>query len=194
MDILNTLLSSASVAITFLAALGVLLAKVLASRKRSAGPTRQQGLPAAVGGRRPDARTEDTRREAETSGQVVLQVFLCVLLVLAVITCVAYWPSLKQNWHDVLYAIWLFAFMVGGMFVQVLYTNQQTGRPLFSLSSADLALPLLFSVIVFYSVWTLAASAPRSMFSVYSAFLTGYFWRNIVTAAKPLKADSHSQD
>lgn len=96
-----------------------------------------------------------------------------------------YREQLRSHADDVLFAIWLVLSMIAGMFVQVLAANYRARRRLFDISRDRLIFPLLFSVIVFYPIWAVAASAPRGFFVIHAAFLNGYFWESIVSTAKP---------
>jgi hypothetical protein len=59
---------------------------------------------------------------------------------------------------------------------------------MFEINAPDLLVPVFFSLIVYYSIWSVAASAPRGLFPFYAAFLNGYFWRHVVSQAKPTVA------
>jgi hypothetical protein len=128
-----------------------------------------------------------------TSGQRVLALFGLVVFFFGVVTSWIYRQSIKDNREAVMYGGWLFLTMVFGMFAQVLVANHQNGKELFDVEAQQLLLPLLFSVVVFYSIWTLTFAAPQgsassgkpTMFPFYTAFLNGYFWRNVMGAAKP---------
>jgi len=118
-------------------------------------------------------------------GQRVLLCFAAILLVALVPTLVRYWPAITANSDLILFALWLFFTMIAGMFVQVIVDNYQAGHPMFEISAPDLLVPIFFSLIVYYSIWSVAASAPRGLFPFYAAFLNGYFWRHVVSQAKP---------
>jgi hypothetical protein len=133
------------------------------------------------------------RRLSLTSGQRILALFGLVVFSLGIVTSWMYRQSIKNNSEAVMYGGWLFITMVFGMFAQVLVANHQNGKNLFDVEAQQLVLPLLFSVVVFYSIWTLTFAAPQgtapsgrpTMFPFYTAFLNGYFWRNVMGAAKP---------
>jgi hypothetical protein len=74
--------------------------------------------------------------------------------------------------------------MIAGMFVQVLASNYREGNPLFAIEFGRLMFPLLFSLVVFYPIWSLAAGAPQNLFVFHAAFLNGYFWESVVSAAR----------
>jgi len=96
--------------------------------------------------------------------------------------------AIDDHEHDLFSWAWLFLTMAFGMSVQVLATNFREGQPLMSVESSQLLYPLLFSIVVFYPIWGIGASAPRNFFSFYAAFLNGFFWQTVVAAAKPLNA------
>ena len=85
---------------------------------------------------------------------------------------------------ELFYALWLILVMFAGMFVQVLAHSYHT-RKTFSISKEQLILPLLFSIVVFYPIWAIATSSARGFFVIHAAFLNGYFWESVVTAARP---------
>lgn len=119
------------------------------------------------------------------SGRAYLFAFAAIVLAFGIFTLGYYRELLVVHVEDVLFCVWLVLAMVAGMFVQVLAANYRARRELFSVSRDRLIFPLLFSVVVFYPIWVLAASAPHSFFVVHAAFLNGYFWESIVSAAKP---------
>lgn len=119
---------------------------------------------------------------------LILFIFLGIVLLLGVITSIHYWNSLCDNQDSLLFNIWLFLIMVFGMFVQVLSSNYRSGKPLFEVDASQLIFPLLFSIIVFYPICTINASSTHSFFSIYTAFLNGYFWESVVSSTyKPSK-------
>ena len=117
-------------------------------------------------------------------GPSVLAVFVVLVFAFGIVSLVHYWDLIKANIESLFYALWLFVFMVLGMFVQVLATNYRSDKPLFAISASQLLFPLLFSIVVYYPIWAIAATAPRNLFPVYAAFLNGYFWENVVSAAR----------
>jgi hypothetical protein len=56
-----------------------------------------------------------------------------------------------------------------------------------------LIFPILFSVIVFYPIWSIATTNPRGFFVFYAAFLNGYFWENVVSSIKAPPGASGSE-
>jgi hypothetical protein len=118
----------------------------------------------------------------------VLIAFVCVVAVFGLATLVHYWPTIRGSSNDIYYAVWLFLTMVGGMFVQVVTANYRSGQQLFHVEASRLVFPLLFSLVVFYPIWSLTADAPRNLFAFHAAFLNGYFWESVVSAAKPPEA------
>ncbi len=114
-----------------------------------------------------------------------LDVFVLIVVTFGLVSIVYYWDSIKSQGEDLFFAVWLAITMIAGMFVAVLAKNYRSGRPLFDVPRDELLFPLLFSFVVFYPIWTLAASSPRNLFVFYAAFLNGYFWENVVTNLKP---------
>jgi hypothetical protein len=122
-------------------------------------------------------------------GAPYLVAFAAAVVVFGAFNLFYYRGALSGRADDVLFAVWLVLAMIAGMFVQVVAANYRARRALFSISRDRLVFPLLFSIVVFYPVWALAASSPNSFFAVHAAFLNGYFWESIVSAAKPPSAD-----
>ena len=118
-------------------------------------------------------------------GPRLLLVFAIICAAFGAIVLVYYWPEVIKNVDLMILVVGLFLTMVFGMFVQVLAANYRAGTPLLSVTASQLIFPMLFSIVVFYPIWAVAASAPRGFFSVYTAFLNGYFWEHVVSAAKP---------
>ncbi len=110
---------------------------------------------------------------------------ICVLY--GIYLLVAYWNEIESNRDLWTFAVGLVLVMVAGMFVQVMIANRKAGKEFFDVTTDQLVLPLLFSVIIFNSIWAGVADAPRNFSAIYSAFLSGYFWEAIVDAAKPPK-------
>jgi len=115
--------------------------------------------------------------------------FAVVVVLFGAFNLFHYRHDLMARTDDVLFYVWLVLAMIAGMFVQVVAANHRARRALFSVSRDRLVFPLLFSIVVFYPIWALAASSPHSFFAVHAAFLNGYFWESIVSAAKPPAAD-----
>ena len=125
-----------------------------------------------------------SRRVRWPAGIVVLLMFALVIIIFGRFSLYYYWPLISANAETLMFAVWLFLTMVGGMFVQVVTANSRGGRPLFDISASQLVFPLLFAFIVYYPIWALAASSQRNLFPFYAAFLNGYFWESVVSAAK----------
>jgi hypothetical protein len=117
-------------------------------------------------------------------GVAVLFAFAVIIIVFGGFSLFYYWPLISSNGESLMFALWLFLAMIAGMFVQVLAANYRAGRALFDVSASQLIFPLLFALIVYYPIWALAASSPHNLFSFYAAFLNGYFWESVVSAAK----------
>jgi multisubunit Na+/H+ antiporter MnhG subunit len=120
----------------------------------------------------------------EPQGTKVLIVFGVLVVLFGILTVYRHWSFFTENEEDLVFWTWLFLTMVFGLFVQVLANNHQQNLPLFRIEASQLLYPLLFSIVIFYPVWGIAASAPRNFFSFYGAFLNGYFWQNVVAAVK----------
>jgi hypothetical protein len=131
---------------------------------------------------------EPARARRFTSGQFLLLVFVGIVGALAIATGIHYRSLLVTRADFLLFAVWLFLVMVAGMFVQVLVAHRQKGKGLFDIEASELAIPLLFSIVVFYSMWGVAAATPKSFFSFYAAFINGYFWRNVMDRSEPIIA------
>jgi hypothetical protein len=123
--------------------------------------------------------------ERWTPAMKVLLSFAAIVFVFGVFVLVYYWDNIKQNPDDIIFFIGLFIFMVFGMFAQVIASNYYDGKPPFDITVPRLVFPLLFSVIVYYTIWALASMAPKGFYAFYAAFLNGYFWENIVSKARP---------
>jgi drug/metabolite transporter (DMT)-like permease len=117
-------------------------------------------------------------------GLRVLVGFAFVLICFGALAVLKYWDRILASSDDFMFAGGLFLMMVAGMFVQALAANYRAGRPLFDITATQLIFPLLFAVVVFFPIWTLAANSPRNLFPFYAAFLNGYFWESVVSAAK----------
>lgn len=118
-------------------------------------------------------------------GLRLLFIFLAVVLLYLVFAIVWYWDAIRAHFDLIYFGAGLFLAMIFGMFVRVMASNHQEGRPFFEVTPAKLLYPVLFSLIVFYPIWALAADAPKGLFPVHAAFLNGYFWESIVSSAKP---------
>lgn len=140
--------------------------------------------PTPEGARESTTRPREKPERVSPSGRRVLLYFSAVVGLFAVLTVAKYWRLLIANEDTVYFAIGLFLTMVAGMFVQVLSSNYREGRPLFEVSTEQLIFPLLFALVVFYPIWALGASAPKTLFSFYAAFLNGFFWETVVSSAK----------
>lgn len=114
----------------------------------------------------------------------ILQSFATIVGILGLVTLIRNWDLLVKNQDSLVFLVWLFLFMVAGMFVQVIASNYRMGQGLLSVSASQLLFPLLFSIVVFYPIWAIATSASHSFFSIHAAFLNGYFWESVVSAAK----------
>lgn len=193
-DIIKDLLISTSIGITAAAAsMPLLLRRRTTQRGYTPPPRRASGAVLGDLEGRPEARdsADQILRPRFLKGVYVLAGFTLGLLV--ILTIIVYWGSILTNIGDIFFGIWLFVTMLIGMLIQVIVTHLQSGKPLNSISSAELLRPMCFSVIVFYSIWCVAASAPRGAFSFYAAFLNGYCWRNFASSIKPVNARAMSQ-
>jgi|GEM_PF-5318559 len=128
--------------------------------------------------------TRHVRHWEPLSGRWVLYIFALTLIAFGVFALIYYWDIIHKNTDTWLFAAGLFLVMAAGMFVQVLATNYRAGRGLFEITAVELVFPLFFALVVYYPVWASAESSPRNLFSFYAAFLNGYFWKTVVSAAK----------
>jgi hypothetical protein len=123
----------------------------------------------------------------------ILFAFVGVVIIFGGVTIFHYWGTIVTLVDDIFFGLWLAIAMIAGMFVHVLAKNYLSGKPLFEVDRDRLLFPLLFSFVVFYPIWGVAASAPRNVFVFYAAFLNGYFWENIVANVKqPVNTDVNS--
>jgi hypothetical protein len=118
------------------------------------------------------------------SGYILLSVFTLIALAFGIFVLILYWDAVARNKDLIVFGIGLFIVMVIGMFVQVLIASYAERRA-FSVTATQLIFPVLLSPIVFYVIWTTAASAPKGAFVIYCAFLNGYFWESTVSKVKP---------
>lgn len=123
-------------------------------------------------------------RARAQSGVAVLLVFLLVVFVLGAIVLVSNWKQLLEHRDMVLGAAVLLVAMIGGMFARVIARNYELGHEPFDLKASQLLYPLVFSVIVFYPIWTQSGATGPSFFAVHAAFLNGYFWESVMSAAQ----------
>ena len=119
------------------------------------------------------------------TGTPYLLAFAAVVVVFGILSGFYYREFFRSHFVDAMFVIWLGIAMIAGMFAQVLASNYRAGHGLFDISRDRLLFPLLFSIIVFYPIWAVAASAPKGFFVIHAAFLNGYFWESIVSGAKP---------
>ncbi|MFN7941596.1 MAG: hypothetical protein U0X73_08335 [Thermoanaerobaculia bacterium] len=119
-----------------------------------------------------------------TAAHRMLMAFTGVCGSFAIVTLLRHWTAIVDHLDDAIFIAWCFLAMVAGVLVQVLTSQHKEGKPLFKVPLSRLLFPLLFAPIVFYPVWSLAASAPQNFFVLHAAFLNGYFWESVVAAAK----------
>lgn len=132
------------------------------------------------------AEADQQRERPRKSAKFVLGSFAAVVGIAGILTFIHYRDVIARNQDSFYFWVWLFLFMVAGMFVQVIASNHRAGRALLDISASQLVFPVLFSVVVFYPIWAIAASASHSFFSIHAAFLNGYFWESVVsTASRP---------
>lgn len=149
-----------------LAVVGVALTVLFSIRQRSGatylGPADEQG----------------------NSGKKILYAFAAIVAIFGAFAIYTYRALLFKSIDDVFYLCGVVLTMIFGMFVQVLYSAYRENRN-FKVTATQLVLPLLFSIVVFYPTWTTAAGSVRGLYAFYVAFLNGFFWESLVTAAKP---------
>lgn len=175
-------LSLISVLLTLLGAFIVAISNRLFSQN-SADPDTSRGLWKSP--------TKRPQLRKNRSGIYVLRLFAIIVFVFGAFSVWRYRSAILENQDTLLWGFWLFVTMVGGMFAQVLATNFRSGKGLSDIDRSRLLFPLLFAVIVYYPIWTVAASSTRSLFSIYAAFLNGFFWESVVTSAK-IPASQHT--
>ena len=130
------------------------------------------------------ASLEQLRDRQLRAGRRVLLGFAGIVVVLGAVTVAVNFEVFTANPARTLFYAWLLLAMVGGMFVQVVVANHRGGRQLFAVTREQLLFPLLFSVIVFYPIWSVAGSAGDGYFAIYAAFLNGYFWETVVAGVQ----------
>ena len=132
----------------------------------------------------PGTAGQDTAPVDAQAGAKVLKYFAVVVVVFGLITAYVYRAEIWNLRNNLFLAFWLFVFMVGGMFVQVLNANYRKGEALLHIEAAQLLYPLLFSIIVFYPIWVIGSSEGATAFAFYASFLNGYFWESVVASAR----------
>jgi hypothetical protein len=123
-------------------------------------------------------------KEPARSGPKVLSIFAALVAVYGVTATVWKWPWIAAHADEFLFVGGLCLLMVAGMFVQIVSRNFHQGRALFELNASELILPVLFAPIVFYPIWIVGKSHGHDAFSLYSAFMNGYFWESIVATTQ----------
>lgn len=173
-----TLVSVISIALSLIGASLGAVSKLLAMKRTLdvSYPSRAKRRARGKGGAKVSKPMSTSRK--------VLVYFAVVVGIFAILTLRRYWLALRENEDIIYFAVWLFIAMVAGMFVQVLSSNYRSGKPLFEVKPDQLIFPLLYALVVFYPIWAIGASAPKSLFSFYAAFLNGYFWETVVSSAK----------
>lgn len=123
-----------------------------------------------------------TGREASSiAANRILMGFGILIFVVIVITIVLNWGKIIGNLNYGLNIVWLFILMVTGMFSKVFIENYDKDKRRFKqIKAAELIFPLLFSIFIFYPIWSIYSSTEISFFVFYSAYINGYFWENIV--------------
>jgi hypothetical protein len=119
--------------------------------------------------------------------QRLLLGFAIIVFYFAFAAIVHYRQHIAVSADTFFLGIGLFLIMTAGMLVQVITSNYKTANRLLQVTPAQLIYPLLFSPIVYYTIWVLASTSSgssQSMFSFYAAFLNGYFWESIVSSAE----------
>jgi hypothetical protein len=131
-----------------------------------------------------EKRLLELKGRLDASCQLLLT-FAGIVLYFGGSATIHYWHQISFAADKFYLALGLFLTMVGGMFVQVITGNYRVGAvSLFTVTTAQLIYPLLFSPIVYYAIWAVASSSSAGVFSFYAAFLNGYFWQSVVTSAR----------
>src|SRR5262249_49667684 len=110
--------------------------------------------------------------------------FALVVVLFGLSALITYRHSISVSPDRAYEAVGLFFAMVAGMFVQVLAGNYTRNQKLLNVSGSQLVFPILYSPFVYYPIWGLSSSSPRLSFSLYAAFVNGYFWESVVSAVK----------
>ena len=120
----------------------------------------------------------------EPSGKGVLYVFLAIVSVLTIFTVYSYWDYITEHKEDLFKYVWLFAFMIFGMFASIFQENYRKGLPIANISLSKIVMPLMLSIIVFYGIYVAVKESGELFFSIYTAFINGYFWDKVVENSK----------
>lgn len=124
----------------------------------------------------------------DSSGKVLLG-FGLIVIYFAGSAIIHYWKYISVSVDQFYLGSGLFLAMIAGMFVQVITANYKAATGgLLAVTPAQLIYPVLFSPIVYYAIWSVA-SVPGTarLFSLYAAFLNGYFWQSVVSSAETAK-------
>lgn len=106
------------------------------------------------------------------------------VLLFAAATGFHYRSVIRGEFDSVVFMSWLFITMVAGMMARLISTQCRSSKPQAKITGIQLALPLMFSLVVFYPIWTMATAEEHTFFSFYSAFLNGFFWESVVSNAQ----------
>ena len=128
----------------------------------------------------------DGKLVQDGSGMKIIYGFAAVALIFGAFALYTYRGSIFTDRDDLFYFGGLVLTMFFGMIVQVLYSAYREHRN-FAVSKAQVILPLLFSIVIFSPIWSIATTSARGFFVFQAAFLNGFFWESLVTAASPPK-------
>jgi len=127
-----------------------------------------------------------SRGDAKNGAKIIFSIFALIIVIYFLLCAIIYWDKIVLSTDNMILCVWMFIFMIIGMFVQVISSNHHSGKSIFAIEAGDILYPLLFSVIVYYPTYLIGLSSSNKAFSLYAACINGYFWQSIVTNVKPI--------
>ncbi|NRQ42736.1 hypothetical protein HRH59_09190 [Rheinheimera sp. YQF-2] len=97
-------------------------------------------------------------------------------------------PNPLSGWPKVIFGIFLMTCMVMGMVANYLWDLFNAGKSWLDITWRGIALPILVSPIVFFTVWSMWKGDPISFGLPLFAFQNGFFWQVIFSKAGPRSA------
>lgn len=73
------------------------------------------------------------------------------------------------------------AFMLGGILTEIGVSFVNAGRKMSTMRRSEIVLPLCFSFVVFYGLWSRVAGTPDNLTACYTSFVSGLAWRRVVS-------------
>jgi hypothetical protein len=127
---------------------------------------------------------------------VVLVAFLAFLTLSALVQFLLYWRDLAtlharaEFLRTLSFGGVLVGVTVAGLLARYFWELFQSGRSVSDADPAELALPLLVSLMVFYPLWTAVSGTTRNFFTIVAAFQNGFFWQTLFSGLRPFVAAS----